>query len=115
MNIQECYAAMGGNYQEVLNRLRSEAFIIKFARKFPEDGSFAELQQGLAEGDAEKAFRAAHTLKGVCVNLGFDALYEVSSALTEKLRGRVLDGYEPYYEKVAEAYQKTVDAIAQLD
>ncbi len=115
MNTEECYAAMNGNYQEVLERLRSEAFIRKFVKRFPEDQSFAELKEGLAEGDAEKAFRAAHTLKGVCVNLGFSSLYELSSALTEKLRGRELDGYEPYFEKLSAEYEKTIDAIRQLD
>lgn len=115
MNIEECYTAMNGNYQEVLERLRSEAFICKFVKRFPEDRSFAELKEALAAGDAEKAFRAAHTLKGVCVNLGFSGLFELSSALTEKLRGGELSGYEPYFEKLAAAYEKTVSAIQQLD
>lgn len=115
MNTEECYAAMNGNYQEVLERLRSEAFIRKFVKKFPEDRSFTELKEALENGDAEKAFRAAHTLKGVCVNLGFSELYELSSALTEKLRGRELDGYEPYFEKLSAAYGQTIAAIQQLD
>ncbi len=115
MNIEECYAAMHENYREVLDRLRSEAFICKFVKKFPEDPSFTELKEALAAGDAEKAFRAAHTMKGVCVNLGFSNLYELSSEMTEKLRGRELDGYEPYFEKLSAAYEQTVAAIQQLD
>ena len=35
----------------------------------------------------EAAFRAAHTLKGVAQNLGFQKLYLSSAALTEALRG----------------------------
>lgn len=54
--------------------------------------------------DAETAFRAAHTLKGLCMNLGFDSLYEVSSALTENLRGRQLNGWESLFEKVEQRY-----------
>ena len=34
----------------------------------------------------ELAFRAAHTLKGVCMNLGFDHLYNPSFEITESLR-----------------------------
>ena len=34
----------------------------------------------------ELAFRAAHTLKGVCMNLGFDHLYKLSFEITESLR-----------------------------
>lgn len=37
--------------------------------------------------DWEAAFRAAHTLKGVAQNLGFQKLYLSSTALTEALRG----------------------------
>ncbi len=31
----------------------------------------------------EDAFRAAHTLKGVCLNLGFSDLYHTSYDITE--------------------------------
>ena len=67
------------------------------------------------EKDAEKAFRAAHTLKGICLNLGFDAFYEVSAALTEKLRGRELTGYEADFASVKECYEKTVAAIKAFE
>ena len=58
---------------------------------------------------------AAHTLKGVCLNLGFDRLYKVSEELTEKLRGRELDGYESLYENVQKEYNNTIDAIHKLE
>lgn len=45
--------------------------IRKFAVKFPEDKSFAELTKALEQGDVETAFRAAHTIKGLCLTLGF--------------------------------------------
>ena len=35
-----------------------------------------KLEAAMAAGDAEGAFMAAHTLKGVSQNLGFDNLYE---------------------------------------
>ena len=34
------------------------------------------------------AFRAAHTLKGICLNLGFSCLGKAASELAEYLRGR---------------------------
>ena len=40
MTIQECYAALGGDYEEVLNRLYSEALVRKFIGKFSSDPSF---------------------------------------------------------------------------
>ena len=86
MTVKECYEQMGADYEGVLGRLRSEALIKKFAKKFLDDGSFQSLKDNLAAGNGEEAFRAAHTLKGVCQNLGFDNLYTVSFEITEKLR-----------------------------
>ena len=40
------------------------------------------IADGIEAKDAETAFRGAHTLKGVCLNLGFQKLYEVSAELT---------------------------------
>ena len=62
MTIKECYEQMGADYEDVLGRLRNEALIRKFAKKFLEDGSFQMLKDGLAKKDGEMAFRAAHTL-----------------------------------------------------
>ena len=47
MTIQECYEAIGGNYEDVLGRLRSEALIRKFTLKFLEDQSYLQLKQAL--------------------------------------------------------------------
>ena len=115
MDIKECYEAMHGDYEDIFSRLRNNALIIKLVKKFESDQSYAELKQGLADKDVEKAFRAAHTLKGVCLNLGFDELFEVSAELTEKLREKETAGSEELFQKVSEKYQKTVMAIQGLE
>ena len=92
MTLEQVYAAIGGDYKGVMERLPSADFVRRFALKFLQDDSFQNLKKALEEKDAPTAFRAAHTLKGVCQNLGFDALYVPSSALTEALRGGSLDG-----------------------
>ena len=85
MTLEQVYAAIGGDYKGVMERLPSADFVRRFALKFLQDDSFPNLKKALEEKDAPTAFRAAHTLKGVCQNLGFDALYVPSSALTCKL------------------------------
>ena len=77
MTMQECYKAIGGNYEAVLGRLHSEALIQRFTLKFLEDQSYLQLKQALENKNYEDAFRSAHTLKGVCQKLSFDRLYEV--------------------------------------
>ena len=107
MTVKECYEQMGSDYEGVLGRMGSEAMIKRFALKF--------LQENLEKNDGEEAFRAAHTLKGVCLNLGFDELYEASAEITEKLRGKETAGSEDMFQKVEEKYQKTVNAIKGLE
>ena len=115
MTVRECYEELGSDFDKVLSRLVSEALVKKFALKFLDDPSFGQLETALADKDAETAFRAAHTLKGVCLNLGFDELFEVSAELTEKLRERKTAGSEELFQKVSEKYQKTVMAIQGLE
>ncbi len=114
MIVRECYEQMGSNYDGVIERLGSERILTKFVIKFLNDPSFGELESGLKEGDGEKAFRAAHTLKGICMNLGFDPLYEVSAKLTEVLRGGKTDGSEELFAEVKKQYDELTDMIRQI-
>ena len=106
MTIQECYKKMGADYQEVLGRPHNEAMIGRFVRMFLQDDSFQIL---------EEAFRGAHTLKGVCQNLGFSNLYAPACALTETLRAGQLEGTQEQFARVEEQYRCTMDAIRALD
>ena len=116
MTMQECYKAIGGNYEAVLGRLHSEALIQRFTLKFLEDQSYLQLKQALENKNYEDAFRSAHTLKGVCQNLSFDRLYEVSHELTELLRDRTGEqpGIPEAMEKVTKEYEATIEEIKKL-
>ena len=115
MNINECYQAMGADYEEVFGRLRNERLITKFVLKFPGDPSFSQLQSTLEEKNVEEAFRAAHTLKGVAQNLGFTPLYEATATLTEVLHAGNLPEDDNMMNAVAKEYERTVAAIEQLN
>ena len=111
MTLQECYAALGGNYDDVISRLRSERLVQKFVLKFLDDGSYDLLCSSMAEGNWEDAFRAAHTIKGMCQNLSFTRLGESGGALTEALRGGKQPGADQLLEQVRTDYQATAEAI----
>lgn len=111
MTLQECYTALGGNYDEVLGRLRSERLIQKFVLKFLDDASYTALLHSMEEKNYEEAFRAAHTIKGVCQNLGFTKLLASSSELSEALRSGYTPGADALAEQVGQDYQTTVSAI----
>lgn len=87
MTLEELYETIGGDYRSTKSRFMTDERILRFVRKFPLDQSYQTLESSLAAGNQAEAFRAAHTLKGVAQNLGFTALYEIASAVTEVLRG----------------------------
>lgn len=62
---------MGANYEDVLKRLYNEGMICRFTLMFLNDDSYPKLEQALKEGNVKEAFRAAHTLKGVCPKAAF--------------------------------------------
>ena len=119
MTIQECYQKLGGDFAGVEQQLRSVSLIKRFITKFLEDDSFSNLFQAMQAGKREEAFRAAHTLEGVCANLCFDRLLASAGQLTELLRpetGTIPGDAALLLETVAQDYEETVSAIrAYLD
>lgn len=117
MTVQECYEAFGGNYAECLSRLRTDERIAKFLGKFLEDGSYSLLIDSLEQRNVSEAFRAAHTLKGVCMNLSLTRLCDSAVKLTEALRNRTEygDDIAPLLEKVKIDYAQLAENIAQLN
>lgn len=114
MTIEECYQEIGGDYADVSSRLPSAKLINKFVAKFLEDPSFDQLCEQMKNGDRAEAFRAAHTLKGVCANLGFGHLLTSSGELTEVLREeneQIPEAAFSLLEDVRAAYNQTASAI----
>lgn len=110
MTLQECYKKLEGNYEGVLSRMVSDKLVEKFMLKFLDDKSYELLISAVSENNLEEAFRASHTIKGVCQNLGFDRLFKSSNQFTEILRnGGDID--KGLLEKVKDDYNVTVDAI----
>ena len=114
MTIQECYHQLGGDYATLKTRLPSDRLIKRFITKFLDDSSFSKLFHALEAGQREEAVRAAHTLKGVCANLGFDRLGASASRLTELLRPEgsgIPEEAAFMMDAVKHDYESTVNAI----
>lgn len=116
MTVKECYDAMGADYSEVEGRLRTEERIRKFVCKVPEDQSYALLCDSLKQRDMDEAFRAAHTIKGVCQNLALTKLGHSAAALSDRLRDRREYGedVEELFAQVQKDYIEKVECIRQL-
>lgn len=98
MDVKAFYEQIGGSYEDVIGRMQLEKLVVKYLLKFADDPSFHQLDLAMQHQDMDGAFRASHTLKGICGNLGLKRLYEASHVLTESLRNHE-DG-----EKVSELF-----------
>ena len=119
MNLKECYQAFGGDYEDTMKRMGMERLLQKFMLKFLDDKSFEELCSSMEQKKYEEAFRAAHTLKGLCLNLGFKTLAESSSSLTEALRPQQFEESDmveimKMLEQVKRNYEMTVSVITEF-
>ncbi|MCQ2451461.1 MAG: Hpt domain-containing protein [Clostridia bacterium] len=88
MTVKDFYAEIGGDYGDAVKRLMNDSLIYRFIMKFPDDKSFDMLKTALQKKDLEAAFSAAHTLKGVTLNLAFNKLSAASLKLTDALRSQ---------------------------
>lgn len=114
MTIQECYQQLGGDYDVIKKRLSSDMIIKKIITKFPDDSSFSDLKAAMEEGSREKAFGAAHTLKGVSANLSLNRPTLSASKLTELLRPKteaIPAGADVLFEEIRNDYELTVSTI----
>ena len=116
MNLKECYISVGGDYEDVMRRLAKEERIKKFLLRTVEDSNFTVLADAIAAEDYETAFRAAHTIKGLCLNMGLRRLADSSSSLTENLRNMQSSPQtEQLFERVMADYQELADTVRQLE
>ena len=93
----------GADTDEALVRcLNNEAFYLRLVNKTLEDEqSFSRLSEAVQAGDMDKAFDAAHALKGVLSNLSLTPLLRPVLEITELLRNKTDTDYTPLLDEIA--------------
>ena len=86
MNVQEFYAAIGGDYKTALARMMNDDFIKRMLGKFQASNSFDALLNAYKGKDAKSLFEAAHSLKGVAGNLALVDLQSKVGVVVEAVR-----------------------------
>lgn len=93
----------GADVDDGLSRcMGNEAFYFKLIGKVVEDKNFQALEDAVAAKDLDKAFDAAHSLKGVLGNLALTPVYEPVFEITELLRERKDIDYSEYLKTISE-------------
>lgn len=115
--MKEKLMTVGVDYDEVLKRfMGKEDFYLRMLRKFLDDKNFAGLKQTVEEKNWKEAFTYAHTVKGLCGNLGLGGIMDYAGPLTEELRSEPYDEevIMNYMHHVVKVYDKTVEVIQSL-
>ena len=87
---------------------------LRLLAMFPADENYALLEQAMAAGDTDAAFRAAHTLKGVCGNLCLEELYRTAAPLSDALKRGDTGTAARLFEEMRPVYRDTVAALETL-
>lgn len=115
MTVKEYYAQIGGDYADVMSRLMKEERVLKYLRMFSTGTDYAEMDIALAEERWEDAFRNAHNLKGISLNLALTPLAKASSVLCEAIRhGKPTEDISGMVAEVEDAYRRVNEAIAMI-
>lgn len=117
MTLKDCYEKMHGNYADIMTRLNNETLISRLLVRFLDSVEYDDCGKAIAAQDWKLAFMAAHTLKGVALNLSFTDLASSSTALTEFLRSQKVDDpakAEELYAAMTVDYNKVCSVIREF-
>jgi len=91
----------GVDFDDAVSRfVGKEEIYEEFLYRYTEDKNLEQLEEYLACGDIQTAFKKAHTLKGLTSNFGFKRMYEAVIPVVEILRSGTADGIEEPMERV---------------
>lgn len=114
MSVQEFYERINGDYKSIAALFKTDERIITLLKMIFEDENFDLLRKSMASQDYETAFRAAHTMKGFCLNLCLTQLQKSVSDLTEALRGTVKPNAAELYRIVEDDYANLLKNLNEL-
>ena len=116
MNIQEFYASIDENYENVSSRMMgNQKLVEKFVRKFLDDPTYQQIEEAVEKMGYEEILRTTHTMKGIASNLEFTHLQQKSAKAVDMIRAGQQDEVLPVIDEIKKEYQKVVEQIQKLD
>ena len=104
------------DYETVLQRFGgNEALLLRFVRKFPAEPTFGQLRTAMEAGDWKGVETAAHTLKGIAGNLGFQQLFSLAQKMVDAVRKEDLAALPALWQQTEAEYSALCERIALLD
>lgn len=114
MEVRALYEEIGVDFNDVLTLLRKEDRIKLYLVQTMDDPAFTALDDAMAHADYEAAFRAAHTIKGMGMNLMLKPMTDAAVELVECLRGGLNPGDEQRAESLYRELKSTCEHLTAL-
>lgn len=114
MTVKEFYDSCGGGYEEIHLKFPADATLLVFLKIYARDTNYQALLNCMEAGDAEGAFAAVHTFKGMVLNLNLKGLVDPVNSVTEALRARDMQKAKEFMPALAVAVENTNSALGKL-
>ena len=116
MDLSEILQEAGVNYSDLIKRFAgNEAMLRKFLLKLPQDKTYEDLTDKVAEKDYDGILTAAHTLKGISANLGFDRLSAACAKVVSAVREGRNEDCLSCCQEVRTEYETAVKCIGKIE
>jgi HPt (histidine-containing phosphotransfer) domain-containing protein len=116
MEISAFYREIGVDVKDVVARMGlTEKHLKKYLRKFMDNKEYNKLTLAVEEKDWYNVEWAAHTLKGVCANLGLNNLLSDFQEIVNRVRSDDTECIPDLYHKSAEDYNRVISLLKEVD
>lgn len=113
-NLRDDLLELGVDYDVALERFLGKSdFYEEFLFMFLEDEQMSVLKRAMDEKNVTTAFKAAHTLKGLCGNLGFRNLLVSIFPMVEILRDNSFVDTEPLMKELDKQYTLLCNTLSK--
>lgn len=107
-------AGYGIDYPDAMERMGGNAALYKkLALKYLDNSCMADLQAAMEVADYDRAYKAAHTLKGASGNLSLKDLFEASASESSALFQGEYEAAAKILPDVRAAHDKAVAGLAK--
>ena len=118
MSLEEVSVLLGIDLKKSIDRFAGSRMLYeKYLKKFLEDPSMEEMEAAIVTKDFAKIEQAAHTIKGVCANLGITSLAGFCNDIVQCIRnnnGALLYSDESYFGNCRKEYDRVCRTLIQL-
>jgi histidine phosphotransfer protein HptB len=115
MTFDQALIALNINREETLRRFSGNMELMKhFILQFPQDKTFDQFQKAYKEENWKDVENAVHTLKGISGNLGFTAMYGLTTTLVTHIRAGDYEEAKKFAAELTDCCKNVIKIIGQI-